>query len=452
MTWFRVGGGGSGIPAALKNRMNAVLNKKFGTAVDYPANGWPDDVNLLGLLEEKTVSGSVVSFDDGANDVPCKNVVATIAPTIDGVSIATATQTGRNIADVSAATKASEQRCSYVFENGGLTITATGNYARVGFAIPCIQGATYTLSYKGSSDAQYKRVLLYPSELWSSSFYAQTLTDTETAYSTTFTAQSDHIYIGFYLTTSGTTGTETIKDIQIELGSTVHDYERYQTPTQYSAQLGRTIYGGQVDFVTGEGVDENGNDFTFDGQEVNTRPGYNAFWSEQGDSSVTYRSGGTLTPYVPTLISKSITANGTYRAIDDQATGFSEVVVNVPHPTASADPIMSANAFVTKSGVSGTDVSTVARSFTMSAAGTLVFASGSYGFTNTGSNDGFFEIQKNGVSVVKQYCNTSTNTPITIPNISVEENDVVDLVVGFDNAHSSCNFQFYSAMVVLSEV
>ena len=31
-------------------------------------------------------------------------------------------------------------------------------------------------------------------------------------------------------------------------------------------------------------------DFTFAGQEVNTRLGYNAFWSEQGDTEVTYRA------------------------------------------------------------------------------------------------------------------------------------------------------------------
>ena len=48
MTWFRVGGG-SGVPASLKSRMNSVLNKKFGTAVDYSPNEWPDDVDLLGL-------------------------------------------------------------------------------------------------------------------------------------------------------------------------------------------------------------------------------------------------------------------------------------------------------------------------------------------------------------------------------------------------------------------
>jgi hypothetical protein len=77
---------------------------------------------------------------------------------------------------------------------------------------------------------------------------------------------------------------------QIEVGSTATTYEPYQTPTQYTASLGRTIYGGEVDIVNGVGTDENGNDFTFDGQEINTRLGYNAFWSDQGDTEVTYRA------------------------------------------------------------------------------------------------------------------------------------------------------------------
>lgn len=72
MTWFRVGG--AGIPASLKNAMNAVLNKKFGTSgQNYPPKGWPDDVNLLGPLPENTVSGAVASFSDGADDVPIKS-------------------------------------------------------------------------------------------------------------------------------------------------------------------------------------------------------------------------------------------------------------------------------------------------------------------------------------------------------------------------------------------
>lgn len=540
----------AGLPAGLQTGMDAVLNKKFGTATSYAPGTWPDTVNLLGQLEEKTaVAASICTFEDGADDVPTSSVKVTIPANLDGVSVLHEAQTGRNIADVSTATKASEQRCSYVYENGGITITATGTYARVGFAIPCVKGATYTLSYKGSSDAQYKRVLLYPSGLWSTSSYSQTLTETETAYSTTFTAQSNYIYLGFYLTTTGTTGTETIKDIQIEVGSTAHAYEPYTTPTVYTANLGRTIYGGEADIVNGVGkdthakmtfsgaadenwtwsdsgssyrvyaqltnaepgtntfasnlitpaplavgypnigegwinnngrivigvdssitsaddwktylsnnnmeiayelADEYKTDFTFTGQEINSRAGYNAFWSDEGDTEVTYRSSGTLMPFVPSLITKSIATNGTYNASADGANGYSSVTVNVPQAAPTVTPIMSANAFVTKSGVSGTNVSQVIRSITADAAGKLVFASGSYGVTNTGSNDGYFDIQLNGTSLVKQYCNTSTNTPITIPNTDVAQNDVLDIIVGFDNAHSSCNFQLYTAVVLVS--
>ena len=46
--------------------------------------------------------------------------------------------------------------------------------------------------------------------------------------------------------------------------------------------------------------------------------------------SVEYRSSGTTTPIVPTLISKSITQNGTYDAEDDNADGYDEVTVAVP--------------------------------------------------------------------------------------------------------------------------
>lgn len=149
------------------------------------------------------------------------------------------------------------------------------------------------------------------------------------------------------------------------------------------------------------------------------------------------------------LIPKTITANGTYNASTDGADGYSSVVVNVP-AAATVTPIMSANAFSTQSGVSGTDVARVIRSLTMSEAGKLVFASGSYAYTNTGSNEGFFEIQLNGTSLVKQYCNTNTSTPITIPDTTVAANDVIDIVVGFDNAHTSCNFQLYTAISLIS--
>lgn len=72
MAWYRCGGGG--IPSSLKSDMNDVFNKKFGTVLqNYPPEDWPGTVNLMGPLPERTVSGAVASFSDGANDVPLKS-------------------------------------------------------------------------------------------------------------------------------------------------------------------------------------------------------------------------------------------------------------------------------------------------------------------------------------------------------------------------------------------
>ena len=76
MAWYRCGGGG--IPSSLKTGMNNVLNKKFGTSTTYDPAGWPDNINLMGPLPEKTVSGAIASFSDGADDVPLKSLVVTI--------------------------------------------------------------------------------------------------------------------------------------------------------------------------------------------------------------------------------------------------------------------------------------------------------------------------------------------------------------------------------------
>ncbi len=76
MTMYRVGP--AGIPASLRTNMDAVLNKKFGTSTTYAPATWPDNVNLLGPLPEKTASGSVAAITDGADGVPVKSWVITI--------------------------------------------------------------------------------------------------------------------------------------------------------------------------------------------------------------------------------------------------------------------------------------------------------------------------------------------------------------------------------------
>ena len=84
MTMFRVGP--AGIPGSLKTDMNTVLNKKFGTTgQDYPPADWPADVNLLGPLPIIiSTKAPIVSFADGANDVPIEQGTFYVVPSQAG--------------------------------------------------------------------------------------------------------------------------------------------------------------------------------------------------------------------------------------------------------------------------------------------------------------------------------------------------------------------------------
>lgn len=266
MAWYRAGGGG--IPSSLKTGMDSVLNKKFGTSTTYPAEDWPDTVNLMGPLPEKTVSGAIATFADGADDVPTKSLVVTIPPTLSGVSLVTETQTGRNLA------------------NGYIDYTAVNKVVEPRF----YKAGTYTFSCVRATNINgiYVRkgsVIDLTAESISSKY--NTLTNTFTI------SEEGYYFIQLYRSTSSPTWEdEPVTNVQLELGSTAHAYEPYTTPTVYTASLGRTIYGGTADIVTGEGEDENGNAFTFTPitPTPETALGVNNFWSEQGDTEVTYRA------------------------------------------------------------------------------------------------------------------------------------------------------------------
>ena len=276
MAFYRCGGGG--IPSSLKTDMNAVLNKKFGTSADYPPADWAPTVNLMGPLPEKTiVSSPIADFSDGADDVPTKSLVVTIAPTLSGVSAITETQTGRNLFNVA------DYSQIYTDRDG----VDSYNYRYM--IIQLKPNTTYTVS-QNSGEYSGTPIILINNALpvgGANYFDLRKASDTKT-YTTDSTGQ---LYIGSVNSYDDVAYARLqVCNVQIEIGSTAHAYEPYTTPTQYTASLGRTIYGGEVDIVNGVGTDENGNDFTFDGQEIPTRLGYNAFWSDDGDTEVTYRA------------------------------------------------------------------------------------------------------------------------------------------------------------------
>lgn len=283
MAFYRCGGGG--IPSSLKTDMNAVLNKKFGTFADYPPADWAPTVNLMGPLPEKTiVSSPIADFSDGSDDVPTKSLVVTISPTLSGNSEVVCTQINSDNLFLLPSNDFSVSGVDFKIGSDSLTIDGT---------------STANISSKDRNFKTYfsfglpKGTYYFTRGTWTKATYVYKLADDSTALVTnsgSFTLTDyTEIYIGFYIGT-GQTVSEVTFNGYLKQGSSASSYSPPTQPTTYTASLGRTIYGGSVDVVKGEGTDENGNDFTFTGQEIPTRLGYNAFWSDEGDTEVTYRA------------------------------------------------------------------------------------------------------------------------------------------------------------------
>lgn len=540
MAWFKCGGGG--IPAALKSLMNAVLNKKWGTSGTYPPETWPETVNLMGPLEEKTVSGSIVTFDDGSDDVPLKKCEVTIPANLDGVSSVDVVHTGLQLLPV---TIPSNGNGITYTDNGDGTFKASGTasatssnrYVFTSTAMNTLKrGETYHISGcpSGGSSNTYKL------QAWNASTSSQLAVDYGNGAS--FTMPTEGTINVRFVIYKGQEVDFTVKPMITAVQTTEHaEYNG----TTHTASLGRVIYGGSADIVNGTGTDGYIN-ITFDGSEsewqyqtssdkqrviialsnakasvgsfvgnyieaLNSAQGYpsewkawinassqlvigvpstitskadwqaylaqnnlivsyekatatdftftpvpiisrlgdNTMWGD-GDLEVVYRSSGTQTIITPTLVTKAITENGTYTAAADAADGYSSVVVDVPTGATNIETVLGDSPLIEITGVSGTDVTRTMWTRTAAQDETVVFHPNTKVKTNTGANDGFFKVLKNSVVVVSTYANTSTTTSLSIPDIDLEAGDVLTISAGFDNNHSSCLFDLYSTITILS--
>jgi len=101
--------------------VGAVLKKKTGSADGYKPKEWADTINLLGLLPIRTASGTIAHFEDGADDVPMKSVVANIVPIQDlhGYDSPWVGGAGRNLFNMGSKVSAT---------HAGMTITSDDDY------------------------------------------------------------------------------------------------------------------------------------------------------------------------------------------------------------------------------------------------------------------------------------------------------------------------------------
>lgn len=266
-----------------------------------------------------TVSGSVVGFSNGADSVPLKNWQVTLPANLSGYSEVNGVQTGKNLFNINASSGTPDptdgsnttsprvlevdkffiglrsdnyyypQYANVTIQNNSITVTNGSNNAYGAcYCFEVKEGVDYTISVT-CSDNYILSVGAY-SETWA--FLGGVGTSVSNA-SKTFTAPTSARYC-VCVFRSAANASATFTNVQIEVGSTATAYEPYAAPTQYTASLGRTIYGGTADIVTGEGEDENGNAFTFTPitPTPETALGVSNWWSEQGDSEVTYYKSG----------------------------------------------------------------------------------------------------------------------------------------------------------------
>ena len=374
-----------------------VIRKKEGSSALIDPADYADRINLMGMLEKKIIVQSpICDFSDGSDDVPTDFVKITMPASLTGYNSASVENSG-NLIELY--TRSSHNGIDYSINSDGSlhrSGTATGNSFNNGNATNyenCpykFRAGTYTLSVSGNiNNNTFVSLGIFLKS--GASFTSQGVTGIG---SITFTVSEDFGAWYYCKLNNGITVNDDVY-IWINAGSTAHSYDPYIAPTTYSANLGRTVHGAEVDLANGEGeilcgkivfdgsesrwsayttgngyaipltgmkrgtwytsplalsyplpkapnndnlgvrigVNNDGiyvvqantiegvtdlasfkawlsenpltiiypldvtEDFTFTGQEIPTRLGYNCFISEQGDTSVAYRASGTIYNY-----------------------------------------------------------------------------------------------------------------------------------------------------------
>lgn len=281
MAWYRCMGG-SGLPAGLQTDMDAVLNKKFSTSTTYPPADWPDTVNLMGPLPERTASGAIASFSDGADDVPVKSCTVSFVPSggggtpsspvaIVGCSGLSVTQLGGNLLENTATSDTVSDVTFTVNSDGSVSLSGTAS-AEINFNIYSNFTFPKTGDYfisgcpNGGSTSTYR---IFATNYGSDTGSGLSVNVTNLATKTTICINIK----------SGTNTTGLTFKPMISVGSSATTYTPYVTPSVVTDTFGQTLYGGSRDLVTEKASVTYGM-ITFDGSndEVWQKHGSIASW------------------------------------------------------------------------------------------------------------------------------------------------------------------------------
>lgn len=235
------------------NNVGTMLNKKFNTNRGFKPSEWESAISKLTALTTGTASGSVVTFSDGADDVPLTKCEVTLQASLNGYSEVDIHHTGSNLWD-------EEWELGAINVVNGQNVE-NNNFIRSTNYIPVSPNTTYykcaPQNYLQLYYGKDKTYLSYGS--WNKN--------------TTFTTPANCYFVRFYVAQEY--GTTYNNDIALNYPSTVTEYAHY-SGTTHTANLGRTIYGGKPDVVKGEGTESYGI-ITFDGSNDENWQDYSSY-------------------------------------------------------------------------------------------------------------------------------------------------------------------------------
>ena len=203
--------------------------------------------DLKTLLPMDTASGSIVSITDGQSVIPVDSLKVSLEPIQSG----SGTPSPTNIRPISGHTEVDTHRTGvnvwdeewevgqYSTSNGTKT---TGNNLRSKNMIPVLPGVKYFVASVTATSAMAFPMFFYDAD---GEFIEFIMGGINSA----FIIPANAHYMNFYC--GAAYGTTYKSDISINYPSTDHDYHAYNGNT-YTTTLGRTVYGGTLDVVSGE--------------------------------------------------------------------------------------------------------------------------------------------------------------------------------------------------------
>lgn len=290
--------------------------KQFGMEIEEDAYGGGADIETL------TASGPIATFETNMVD-NLVDLKAGIEPIQDlhGYDYPWCAGGGKNIACLSEDTVYDLRKITAQYiDNNNVVLSVAGTYSLGIYKIPCTIGKTYTVSFRGICTANYKRVYISKNDNVSGSgnYYGILyLSATEELYKTlTFTAETDNIYIGFYIGTNGEAGTATINDFMIEEGSAATSFAPYSNVCPITGRTETKIVH------TGKNWIKN---IVAQGQSANhvllgqSNPNTHETHLKGGTYTISYKTRGSTLPSIY-LKKQGVTGNIKLNNLDDKAT------------------------------------------------------------------------------------------------------------------------------------